>query len=262
MNCRDIMRLAPLYITSELEGELAADCDRHLRTCPSCIEEVERQARLDARLREVILAQETDVAEVNRRVRDLIAAEAKGHRLPPLRPRRRRWAALAMGLAAALALGVASYESLRTHVPRIYADAATDHRLEVNQLQPRPWLTDPRQIVALAEQQGITPAAVQAVASGGYRLVRGKLCFLDHRIFLHLVWTDGSSEFSLYLRQRDPQLLSGPVREIANGKRLCTSDIEHYHVAALETSALVAVVVTGPSSDAALNLARFAAAVL
>jgi anti-sigma factor RsiW len=262
LNCRDVIWLAPLYVSGELEGARAAECDRHLRTCPSCIEQVERQARLDARLREVLLTQETDVAEVDRRVRDLVAAAAKGHKLPPLEPRWRRWATLAMGFAAALVLSAAGYESLGTRVPRIYAEAATDHRLEVSQLQPRPWFTEPGQIVDLAARQGVAPAAVKAITSRGYRLVRAKLCYLDHRIFLHLVLSDGASEFSLYLRQRDAEPLSGPVREIANGKPLCTSEIDNYHLASLETPALLAVLVTDHSSEAALNLARFAAAVL
>lgn len=261
MNCSEIARLAPLYITGELEAQRAAEFDRHLRTCSSCIEEVQRQARLDARLREVILAQQTDVAEVDRRVRDLIAAEAKG-RLPRLRPAWRRGAVVAMGFAAALVLIVAGYGSFGGHLPRLYLDAATDHRLEVIEQQPRPWLNDPEQITALARQQGIAPSALHAIVSTGYRLVRAKLCYLDGRAFLHLVVSDGTGEASIYLHRREGKPLSGPVREIANGKRLCTSDLDQAHIASVETPALEAVVVTDQSADAALNLARFAAAVL
>jgi hypothetical protein len=262
VNCGEIARLAPLYITGELEAARAAEFDRHLRSCPSCIEEVERQARLDARLREVILAQETDVAEVDRRVRDLIAAEGKGHRLPRLRPVWRRWATVAMGSAAALALIVVGYGSVGRHVPRVYADAAVDHRLEVTERQPRPWLNDPEQIALLAQQQGIARAALNAITSRGYRLLRAKLCYLDRHSFLHLVLSDGTHEFSLYLRQSDGKPLPGPVREIANGKPLCTSNLAHSYIASMETPELVTVVVTGQSADAALNFARFAAAVL
>lgn len=262
MNCRDIIRLAPLYITGELEGARAADFDAHLRTCSSCMEEVERQARLDARLREVILAQETDVTEVDRRVRGLIAAEAKGHKLPVLEPRWRRGMAVALSSAAALLLIVVAYHSLGAHLPRAYWDAATDHRLEVIEHQPRPWLTDPEQIALLAEQQAIAPAALDRIASGRYHLVRAKLCYLDRRVFLHLVFSDGTREFSLYLRPRDAGARLGPVREIANGKPLCTADFDQSHVASVETPEVVAFIVTDQSADAALSLARFVAAVL
>jgi len=256
------MRLAPLYITGELEGERAAEFDAHLRSCPSCIEELERQARLDARLREVLLAREVDVTEVDRRVRGLIAAEAKGHKLPAFEPRWRRWTAVAVGFTAALVLVVVAFRSLGVHVPRVYADAATDHRLEVTERQPRPWLTDPGQIASLAAQQAIPPPTLYRIASGRYHLVRGKLCYLDRRVFLHLVFSDGTGEFSLYLRRRDATAQSGRVREIANGRPLCTADFDHNHVASVETPQVIAFIVTDQSADAALELARFAAAVL
>jgi len=261
VNCRDIIRLAPLYISGELEGERAAEFDAHLRSCSSCIEEIEKQARLDARLREVILAAETDVTEVDRRVRGLIAAEAIGHKLPAFGTRR-RWTAVAAGFAAALVLLVVAYRSFGTHLPRAYADAATDHRLEVIEHQPRSWLTDPEQIALLAKQQAIQPAALNRIVSGPYRLVRGKLCYLDHRVFLHLVFSDGTGEFSLYLRPREAKVGSEPVREIANGKPLCTADFDQNHVAFVESPDVVVFIVTDRSADAALNLARFAAAVL
>jgi anti-sigma factor RsiW len=261
VNCGEITRSAPLYITGELDAQRAAEFDKHLRTCSACIEEIERLARLDARLREVILAQETDVAEVNRRVRDLIAAEGRGHRLPRFRPGWRRWAAVAAvaGLVAAL---VVLAGSRAQQVPRVYLDAATDHRLEVIQHQPRPWSDRPQQIRSLAEQQGIAPAAVAALTSGPYRLVRGKLCYLDHRLFLHLVLSTGAREISVYLRQRYAKALSAPMREIADGKPLCTSDLDPNHIASLETPDLVVLVVTDESPTAALNFARFAATVL
>jgi anti-sigma factor RsiW len=261
VNCGEIARLAPLYITGELEAARAAEFDRHLRSCPSCIEEVERQARLDVRLREVIFTQETDVAEVDRRVRDLIAAEGKGHRLPRLRSKWRRRTTVAMG-SAALVLLVVGYGSVGRYVPRVYADAALDHRLEVVEQQPRPWLSDLDEVTSLARQQGIAPAALRAITSKGYRLVRAKLCYLDRRSFLHLVLSDGAREISVYLRPRDETFLLGPAREIANGKPLCTSDLDQTHVASVETAWLVAVVVTGQSGEAALNFARFTAAVL
>ncbi|HXX70974.1 MAG TPA: zf-HC2 domain-containing protein [Candidatus Acidoferrum sp.] len=263
MNCRDITRLAPLYITGELEVERAAEFDAHLRTCSSCIEEVERQARADARLREVILAQEYDATEVDRRVRGLIAAEAKGHQLPRFERGWRRWTAVVAGFAAALVLLLVAYLSLGAHFPRVYADAATDHRLEVVEHQPRHWLTDPEQIALLAEEQAIAPAVLDRIASGNYRLVRGKLCYLDRRIFLHLVFSDGTREFSLYLRPRDAKgWPSGPVREIANRRPLCTVDFDTNHVASVETPEILAFLATDQSADAVLTLARFVAAVL
>lgn len=264
MNCEEIARLAPLYISGELDASQATEFDAHLRACPSCMRELERQSRLDARLREVVLADETNAARVDHRVRELIAADAEGQPVTHLPARSRRWAAVALGVAAAAVVlaGIGYRTLVHQPVARVYADAAFDHGLEVTQHQPRRWLTDPSQIATLAEQQGIPRSAVVALSSGGYRLVRGKICFLDHRIFLHLVYTDGAREFSVYLRPRDEQPLPVTAREISNGDPLCTSDLDGEHVASIETPQLTAVVVTDESSDAALNLARYASAVL
>jgi len=264
MNCGEVTYLTPLYITGELDARRSAEFDAHLKSCPACMAELERQARLDARLREVVFAEESNAIRVDRRVRELIAAEAATGPLPQMRPRPRRWVKPALGIAAAVLLVIAAgYQTLLgTRVARVYADAAFDHYLEIVQHGPRPWLTDPAQIAALAEQQGIARSAVTALASRGYHLDRGKLCFLDGRIFLHLVFSDGAQEFSVYLRRRDARPLPGPAREIANGMPLCTSDIKGEHVASVESSTLLAVVVTDKSSDAALNFARFASGVL
>ena len=264
MTCDEVTRLAPLYITGELDAQLAAELDAHLKACQACMRELERQSRLDAHLREVVLGEETNVARVDRRVRELIAAEAEGQSLPQLPARSPRWAAAAVAVAAsAIVLATVGYRTLAgKQVARVYADAAWDHGLEVVEHQPRPWLTDPAQIAALAEGQGIEPSAVTALASGGYHLNRAKLCFLDHRVFLHLVFSDGVREFSVYLHSRDGIELPASVREFSNGDPLCTSEVKDEHVASVETPQLVAVIVTDQSSDAALNLARFASAVL
>jgi len=264
MTCGEIERLAPLYITGELDAQQASEFDAHLRSCPACMRELERQSRLDSRLREVVLAEEDDTAQVDRRVRELIAAEAVGRPSAQLPSRSRRWAAAAIGIAAAAIILVGLRYKTIVHQPvaGVYADAAFDHGLEVVKNQPRRWLTDPGQIATLAEQQGISRSALAALSSGGYRLVRGKICFLDHRIFLHLVYADGTREFSVYLRPRDEKPLPIPAREISNGKPLCASDLDGEHIASIETPQLTAVVVTDESSDAALKLARYASAVL
>lgn len=265
MNCGDIVRLAPLYVTGELEAELSARFDAHLKTCAACMGEVERQARLDARLREMILTQDlqTNVAEADRRVRELMLAQVDG--LPTAKPPRplRRAARVAAGLAGALLLLALGYGLL--HVARVapvYRAAARDHQIEIIEQLPRQWLTDPQEIASVAQRGGVSRAAISALTSGGYRLLRGKLCFLDRRVFLHLVFSSGGREFSVYLRQRDGASPGGAAREIVNGKPLCATEVDQEHLASIETDRLLVLVVSDESSDAALNFGRFASAVL
>jgi anti-sigma factor RsiW len=261
MNCSEIAELTPLYLSLELDRDRAAAFDAHLKSCPSCMRELERQARLDAELREVVAGEPVDTASVDRRVRERIAAESEGSSW--LAPLHRRWVIVAIGAAAALLIVAVGYRGLLgSRVAPVYAAAALDHRREVVQNEPRHWKVDPSAVAALAESQGIPVSAPAALSSGAYRLERAKLCFLDGRIFLHLVYSDGTQEFSVYLRQRGAESLPGRTRETDNGRVLHTSDSGSEHVASFQTDGLTVMVVTDQSADTALHFARFAAATL
>ena len=265
MNCSDIAELAPLYIAGELEPLRASEFDAHLKTCPACMRELEEQARVDARLREIVLADGADAGGVDRFVRKMIAARPEAGA-----PARGLWsgprtlAIAAFGIAAMFLLVGVGYDlMLGARVARVYADAAADHRMEVVEQQPRPaWIVDPNQIAALAQQHGIPGSKVLALASEGYHLARGRMCGIDNRPFLHLVYSNGAREFSLYLRLRDSERLPGTVRETASGKRLRTCDLGGEHIASFETSQVTALVVVDSSADDALRFARLAAAAL
>jgi anti-sigma factor RsiW len=261
MNCSDITELAPLYVAGELDSEDAAEFDAHLKTCPTCMAELETQARLDARFREALLADEVDVRRVNRRIRELIAAGSSGGVAPPLRPNPGRWMTAAMGIAAAFLLVAAGYLLMPVPVARVYADAATDHQMEVVEHRPRPWTSDRSQIAALAEQQGIQVTLPLELASN-YHLERAKVCPLDGYLYLHLVYSDGTREFSLFLRRRDGQHLTGAIRGFANGRFLRDSSVGSEHISSFETTHLTAMVATDEPSDAALLFAKAASAAI
>jgi len=50
--------------------------------------------------------------------------------------------------------------------------------------------------------------AVAKVAPQGYELNRARLCMLDGRVYLHLVYAGNAGEFSVFLRQRSTEVLS------------------------------------------------------
>ena len=110
--------------------------------------------------------------------------------------RRRRVSRSVAAVVAAVLLALAGYRLTRP--PQMFVDAARDHRAEVVEKAPRRW-------------RGSDNAA-PAVA--GYSLVRAKICRLDGRRILHLVYTDGRTEYSLYLT---PPGARAPVGEIRQG---------------------------------------------
>ncbi|HEX4074541.1 MAG TPA: zf-HC2 domain-containing protein [Candidatus Acidoferrales bacterium] len=267
MDCQKVAELAPLYLSAELDRERAGAVDAHLRSCPSCMQELEAQAQLDARMREIIAGEQVDSTSVEGWIRARIGAEPRSKVTPisvrPSSPKRRRWIAAAAGIAAILLLAVLGYRGLiGAHVAPVYADAAQDHQREVVNQAPRHWLSDRAAISALAEGQGIAGSAPFALSSGPYHLERARLCFLDHLIFLHVVYTDGAREFSVYFRVRGNQSLPGVPREIDNGRILHSSTLGAEQVASLQTKSLAVVVVSDRYSGDALQVARLAAETL
>jgi hypothetical protein len=261
MNCNEMTELAPLYISGELESESAAQFEAHLKGCGACRAEIEAQNGLDARLRGALLAEEVDVSRINRRVRGMIAADAAQPVPPQVQRKSRRWVTAPLGIAASLLLLAAGYVLFPGRVARVYADAASDHRVEVVDQQPRRWVSDPAGIKALAEKQGI-PGSVPVTLASGYRLERAKICWLDRRSFLHLVYSNGTGEFSLYLRAREGNLLPGAIRGIANGRLLHASSAGSENVSSFETPQLIAVVVTDQPADAAQRFAKAVSAAI
>jgi Putative zinc-finger len=264
MDCNQIAELAPLYLSGELDRERAGAVDAHLRSCSSCLQEFESQAGLDARTREVIAAEPVDATGVELWIRARIATELRGKVAPiSLERSRRRWFIAAVGTAAVLLLIAAGYRVLMTpNLGRVYADAALDHQREVVEDEPRRWLSDRPSVSALAEGQGIPASAPFALSSGPYRLERARLCFLDGRIFLHVVYTDGTREFSVYFRVRGDESLPASPRGMGNGNFLHSSIIGSEQVACFQTKALTVVAVSDRYSGDALRAARLAATTL
>ncbi len=264
MNCSELADLVPLYLSGELDASVARDFRAHLQSCPACSEEIERAAHFDQRLRAVVLSDAVDEVGVANRVRQQIRSDLGAHFRPSSHsPVGRRWAIVAAGIAAAVLLAALGYGGLLgPELPRVYADAALDHQFEVVDHQPRRWFVDPSQIVALAASQGVSQSAVMAVPPAGYHLVRAKLCWLDSRLFVHLVYSDGSDEYSLFLRHSDigpeavrPAPSAEPTFVQASGR-------EGEHLVSFQIRELTAVVVTNQPQDVVLHLSRSIAAAL
>jgi hypothetical protein len=146
-------------------------------------EDISGEAAMDARLREALGAELPDASRIERAVRRRISGE-----------RSRRWAIAAA--AVVLLAAVLGYRMLRTE--RLFIEAAIDHRLEVTDHQPRHWRSDPAEIAKLAARYQLPDPA--ALAPEGYRLEHAKMCGLDGQPALHLVYTNGGGEVSLFVR--------------------------------------------------------------
>ena len=234
MNCADIEELAPLYLSGELEESQRTLFRAHLAQCRICASEIDRQIALDAQLQHTVTSELPDASAIERTVRERIASL-----------RAWRFAAAAAAILLAAFLG---YRAFRP-VSRTYIDAALDHRLEVMEDQPRRWRSDPAEIEKLGSRFVLPD--VGALAPAGYRLEHAKMCGIDGKPALHLVYSNGREELSFYIRART-----------GGDKALHAFTVGSEHLAAFQTDRLEAIVATGGSGGECLQFARFAAHVL
>ena len=149
---------------------------------------------LDALLRDACEREAIDTAALERSVRARLR-----HRVLAL-----QW----MALAAALIL-IAWSVSYRLRAPSVFEQAARDHRVEVVEHSPRRWRTENAAIDGIARRFGFSSEQAARLAPAGYKLEHAKICGLDGRPALHLVYSSGDvsggSEFSVYIAKLTPR---------------------------------------------------------
>jgi anti-sigma factor RsiW len=246
MKCPEIAELSSLYLAGELEAPSSREFENHLRACPACGRELEEQRMLDDALRAAILAGEVDTTGVDNQVRQQIAfPQAPAAQPNRFRAPQARWLATA-GVAASITLAFLVYRvTFRTQIATVYADAARHHGHLVDHKQ---WISGQGPLAQLAQQGGMEASALMSLAPAGYRLEHGKLCRLDGRPFLHLVYTNGVNEVSVFLRPwDDPEPSQGIAMGTVNNSVLYTVDIGPEHLSFFQTRQLTAVVVSDQS---------------
>jgi anti-sigma factor RsiW len=264
MKCNQVSELSPLYLAGELDGDRAAQFDEHLRTCSSCSAEVGQLKDWDALLREGVLADEVDPSAIDRSVRQTIQVQdqAKGESRPTV-PSYRSWIFAAAAIAVFALIGAFGYRHwFSGPISPVYAAVAQDHQVEVVQHARRPWVSDAAVIQLMAARQGVSETAFSALAPANYHLEHAKVCPLDGNIYLHLVYTDGAHELSVFRHQGEMAPLPGSARGSANGKLLHAVSVGPDYLAGFQSGSLTALVVTDQSAPVALAAARSVASVL
>ncbi len=188
-----------------------------------------------------MLAEELDTRRLDARIRRHITG----------RRAIRRWIGIAAAVVVALVLTALVYR-FTAGAGSVYAAAARDHRSEVILHQHRTWFTDRASLESLAAREGVARSVVFNLAPAGYHLDRAKFCRLAGNVFLHLVYSDGTQEFSVFLRSRDGSDVNS-VQSV---------DLAQEKLAVFRTERLDGMIVTAGSNEDALKFARSAQAAL
>ena len=249
MNCQQVTELKSAYLCGELEGGDLRDLEAHLLRCHDCADMVAEERDVDECIRAAMLRQPPDTKALQGRV------------LGAIRREKRRNVLIAGALIAAmLLLSVLSRSLWSTwRDSRLCEDAVRDHIAEIVRQGPRHWRFVGSEMESLAMRQGIQPSLLEALGSGKYRLDRAKLCRLDGRVFLHLVYRSNQDLVSVYLENSNEFGVAPHVANVSSGHQVTQSQRRGEYVASLSVKGITAIVVSNTSEQAAMSVASLAA---
>jgi anti-sigma factor RsiW len=230
--------LAPLYLSGELEEDRKVLFHTHLAECRSCAQQVQQQESMDARLRKALCAGLPDAGKLQRSVSRQIAQK------------RAEWWQLIAAVAAALLIAAVLRYGLYRPGPgaRLFTEVTRDHQQEVTEHQPRHWRTDPVEVDKLAARYQLHD--VTSLAPAGYRLEHAKMCGIDGQPALHLVYTNGVQEISLFV-----------LLQTGRDRGISATGVGNVHLAAFQNER-IRIIATGGAWGDCLQFVRVAASVL
>jgi anti-sigma factor RsiW len=193
MNCSDVKYLTSLHLSGELDSAFMAQFERHVNECPACQEQIKEQENLNKRIRAALLSESVDITSLRMRV----LTEVKGKRtvsvINTARHPIRIALTLAAGLLIVLAVGAATRDNAR------YEQASLDNVDEVVRAGHREWRTQASSIGQLVSQCMKTPPQLEQLSIPGYQLLRGRECGISRSRYIHLVYSNGAEQISMYV---------------------------------------------------------------
>jgi len=197
MNCSDVQYLIPLHLSGELDSASMAQFERHVDECPVCQKQMEEQQELNKEICAALLSESVDITALRMRV----LAEVKGERTVSIfntvRHPIRIAFAVAAGLLIILTIGATNRDNAR------YEQASLDHVDEVVRASHKEWHTQGSSIGQLVSRCMKTPPQLQQLSIPGYQLLRGKECGISKSRYIHLVYSNGAQQISMYVLEDD-----------------------------------------------------------
>ena len=263
MKCTEAQYLMPLYWSGELDAQAAAELDQHAVTCGECARRMAADKNTDEVLRASMQSEAVEEAAILTQVRNVIAEKPHAWRW------QWRWTVpLAATAALVITLLVFSPKQPAAQNPshpvtrqtvNILSDAADDHNDEVVQHFSREWLYGANEIKKLVADKAGSSDVVTEIAPPGYHVDRARICELGMRNYVHLVYSDGTHEVSMFVRQQDGEQLAGTERDKVNGEPVVADSYQKLQVAAFQSPDFTVVLVSDQPISEAIDFAKKAA---
>lgn len=258
MNCSELHRELPIYLSGEMMSEARAAADDHLRTCDACAGIVAAERQLDELVRGAFPHENSDLEL--QRLRERVRQEMRSttEAVPRFSWSPQRWAAAA-ALIVFCGLG-AFFVVHRDAETRLYQAALKDHFDDaVTKVTKQGWRTTPVEIKTFALEHFGTDAFLPRLAPAGFELKRVRMCNLKGNRFAHFIYETDGREVSFFVQNRDGELRGARV-EGDNGQRVFAHGADHYEVAGFQSARLTVLIVTPFSRAENVRLASEAAA--
>ena len=252
MRCSEVEQKAAMYFSHELESGESTDFLTHLKLCASCAEAVEKQGELDNLVRSSILDQRLETRSLEMRILEGIEKAPAIERWIWLR-RNIRVVALAAGVL--FVLGLLSLLPIQRVNLALYADAAVDHRVEVVNKAVIRWTSNPEDLSRMSMRVAGEVVRPQALSPDAYHFSRARVCSLQGKRYLHLVYTDGIHELSLFVSRQDRGRLSELASRFGR-KEVNAESVTDISVASFHNKKLIFLVVAEQPKDAVYSLAK------
>jgi anti-sigma factor RsiW len=199
MNCSQSERVTEAYLSGEIDESAWRS---HLSDCPECAAKLQSESEFDHVVRHAVTSERLQTRQLEAHVR-----AAMRESVTPIR--RPIWLSWRYGIAAAAALffvviATVGYAKGRIERTAVCIDAADDHQEEVVAKSPRKWRTENVEVQALAQRIVGDASVPERILPSGYRLVGARVCLLHGKRYMHLDYSDGSSEISLFVRHQEP----------------------------------------------------------
>jgi hypothetical protein len=208
MNCPYYEQVTEAYLSGEIEG---LQWRTHLQNCLDCTAKLSAESDFDLIIKQAVTEERLQTRQLESHVRAAIR-KSSPWRLPIFVMV--RYAIAASVFLGTLTIATIGYARGRIDLSAICVDAVDDHREEIIDKAPRRWRSDPKQLATLSQKITGDPSIPERVVPPGYHLIGARICDLHGKRYMHLDFSDGSNEISLFLRhQEEPNSLSSRVLE-------------------------------------------------
>jgi len=198
MICSQSERVTEAYLSGEIDQ---AVWRKHLDVCPECSAKLKNESDFDHLIRQAVTSERLQTRQLEAHVRAAMRESVTPFRRPILTSW--RYAIAASVALFFIVIATVGYAKGRIERTAVCIDAADDHQEEVVAKSPRKWRTESAEVQALAQRIVGDASVPTRIVPAGYHLVGARVCLLHGKRYMHLDYSDGSNEISLFVRHQD-----------------------------------------------------------